>query len=235
MIHQSLIYCDSAGYPLRAAKIKAVCGAAEVPFIHVSPDDLSIPGTTPLSIPENWIAAVNPDNPRDLPYRKWARGHLHAVLAAKHLPPSKFYWLIEGDVDAPSKTWDRLLAQTSDLTEDGLWPRLFLRSEEPERKGFGGAPEWCMAYGHNCLMRVSVEALDIWEDTAEETREIFTEVAAPSVLFRAGLPLGKINRPDQPSLYHTGTLRFNPGRSAVEPDRSDTLLRHPVKRDDHLT
>jgi len=142
------------------------------------------------------------------------------------------YWLVEADVDGPSTTWARLLSQTADLPEDGLWSRIFENDTHPNHPAFAISPLWCDTYALGCLLRISAAGLRVWEETAVETREVFTELAAPSTLRRAGLTIGKINRADQPGLYHTGTLRFNPGRTATEPDVSSTLLRHPIKRDD---
>ena len=204
-----------------------------IPFVHVTPADIGAEGATPVSMPEEWLP-ITPEYSKTQGFREWFRCHLFAVLGARLLPPSRHYWLIEGDVDGPSETWERLFTQTAELPEDGLWSRLIPHSENPDFAAFAVSPKWCDTYSLGCLIRVSAEGLAIWEETAVETREIFTELVAPSVLTRAKLPIGKINRDGMPSFYHVGTLMFNPGRSNVRPNRSDVLLRHPVKRDDEI-
>jgi hypothetical protein len=231
MKDQSVIYMDAAGYPRRAARIKTVCEKLGIPFLHATPADVGIAGALPLSLPLSWLPqkAATAEN---IGFYEWFRMHLHLCVAADHLPKSKYVWMIEADVDGTDFAFERLFTQTLDQPEEGLWPRLFYRNEVPDHPMLEPLPEWYQVTTHNCVMRASIEAREIWIATAEETREVHTESASASVLHRAGLSIGKINHPYKPSLYHTGTLRFNPGRSAIEPCQSSTMLRHPIKRDD---
>jgi hypothetical protein len=231
MKDQSVIYMDAAGYPRRAARIGAICQKLGIPFLYATPADVGAPGATPWSLPLNWLPEKAAQAEK-IGFYEWWRMHMHLCVAAEHLPKSRFVWMVEADVDGPDSAFERLFMQTLDQPEDGLWPRLFYRSEMPDHAMLRDLPEWYQVTSFNCLMRASIPAREVWMDTAEETREIHTEAASASVLHRAGLSVGRINHPDKPSLYHTGTLRFNPGRSAVEPNKSSTLLRHPIKRDD---
>lgn len=234
MHHQAVIYADAAGYPRRAARLASICAELGIPFVHVTPADVAVPGAVACELPEDWLPRIDLARPEANArgYREWFRCHLYAVLGARLLPPARHYWLIEGDVDGPSATFARLFDQTAELPEDGLWSRLIHHAEQPDHPAFAVHPKWCDTYSLGCLIRISAAGLAVWEATAHETCEIFTELAAPSTLTRAGLPVGRINRRPARSLYHTGTLRFNPGRTAVVPDYSDTLLRHPIKEDD---
>jgi len=230
MPKQSLIYMDATGYPKRAAKVEAACVKAGVDFNYFTPKDAAVTGARQVSIPLEWLPE-DAANGR-INHYEWFRMHLHMVVATDLLPESDFYWMIEADVDGVPSAFERLLTQTAMLPDDGLWPRLFYREQEPEMPAFSQKPDWCQVASFNCMMRASRAALEVWRETAVETREIFTEVASASVLHRAGLQIGRINRPDKPSLYHTGTLRFNPGRTNITPCISSTMLRHPVKSDD---
>jgi hypothetical protein len=231
MYKQSVIYFDSAGYPNRAKRIASICAKLGIPFLYGTPEDVGVEGATPVSIPVEFLPkdAELSDN-RGI--YEWFRMHMHLSLCSKLLPDSEFYWMIEADVDGPNQAFERLFTQTLDQSEDAIWPRLMHKKDNPNHPALAYFDSWYDVCSFNCIMRASKAAIHVWDTTAEETREIYTEVAAPSTIKRAGLSIGLINRPGKPSLYHTGTLMFNPGRSSIEPCHSDTLLRHPVKRDD---
>ena len=231
MYKQSVIYFDSAGYPNRAKRIASVCEKLDIPFLYGTPKDVSVEGATPVAIPLEFLPK-KAEGVENIGTYEWFRMHMHLSICSKLLPDSEFYWMIEADVDGPSSAFERLFTQTLDQMEDALWPRLMHKKDNPNHPALAYVNSWYDVYSFNCIMRASKAAIQVWDDTAEETREIYTEVAAPSTIKRAGLSIGTINRPDKPSLYHTGTLMFNPGRSSVEPCQSDTLLRHPIKRDD---
>ncbi|MCF7674604.1 MAG: hypothetical protein K9N23_12955 [Akkermansiaceae bacterium] len=105
------------------------------------------------------------------------------------------------------------------MPHDGLWTRLSHRSERPGIGWFSDAttPPWGDWYCLGALFRVSARAIDWWEASAIETREVFTEIAAPSVIARAGGTINRINRPHHPPLYHCGTMKFNPGHATRTP------------------
>jgi hypothetical protein len=231
MKDQSVIYMDSAGYPRRAERIGAICKKLDIPYLYATPADVAVAGATPISIPLNWLPE-KAATAESIGMFEWYRMHLHLCLGAEHLPESRYVWMIEADVDGTDLAFERLFTQTLDQPEDGLWPRLYYRDQTPDHPMLKPLPEWYQVTTHNCVMRASIAARETWIATAEETREIHTESASASVLHRAGLTIGKINHPDKPSLYHTGTLRFNPNRSSVRPNESSTMLRHPIKRDD---
>lgn len=231
-MRQGFIFSDAAGYPRRAARLRNICDSLGVHFVHLSPSDKPVQGSVAVDFPEPWLSQAKTKANLEPGFRHWSRCHLYAVLGARLLPTCNFYWLVEADVDGPSKTWERLLTQTTSRKEDGLWSRLYTQETNPEKEVFATHPKWVSATTLGSIIRISSAGLKVWEETAVETREIFTEHVTASVLVRAGLSIGKINHPSYPSFYHTGTMMFNPGRTAVEPCTSSTLLRHPIKRDD---
>lgn len=229
----SIIMSDAAGYPNRAAHISNAAAAAGASFHRVTPVDCAahVSGAHVIDIPETWLPSID----KPTAWKHWFRNHLHYIIAARDLcPDADFYWCVEADVAASRATWIRLLETTADMPEDGLWTRLYHRDESPANGWFTaeGCPGWANWYCLGALFRVSARALHWWEQKAEETREIFTELCAPSLIHRAGGSIAKINRPHHPSFYHVGTMRFNPKRSAIRIPEDPTRFRHPVKSDD---
>lgn len=225
----ALLMSDAAGYPVRAGILGRTMIAAGVHFRWISPREKLQPGAFPVDVPDEWLPAD--DRPRH--EKEWARNHLHYLAAIRtYRIKADYYWCVEGDVAASPLTWLRLLETTADMPHDGLWSRLVTSDERPSHPAFITNPKWVSATCLGAICRISAAGLGVWEETAEETRELFTEHAAPSVLARAGLRIGKINRPGHPSLYHCGTMKFNPGRSSVTPIFHPRMFRHPVKVDD---
>lgn len=226
----ALLMSDAAGYPVRADILARTMAAAGVHFRRISPRDKLQPGAWPVDLPDEWLPAD--DRPRA--EKEWGRNHLHYLAAIRTYGiKADYYWCVEGDVAASPLTWLRMLETTADMTEDGLWTRLYTSALYPSHPAFVVNPKWVSATCLGAICRVSAAGMAVWEETAVETREMFTEHAAPSVLVRAGLKIGKINRPGHPSLYHCGTMKFNPQHATVTPPIfHPRMFRHPVKVDD---
>lgn len=228
----ALIMTDAAGFPVRSDILARTMQAAGVHFRRVSPADKRQPGAFPVDLPAEWL----PADDRPLDRKHWARNHLHYLAAIRTYGiRADYYWCVEGDVSASPATWLRLLETTADMPHDGLWTRLSHRAENPGIGWFHKpeTPDWADWYCLGALFRVSARALDWWEASAAENREVFTEIAAPSEIARAGGTIGRINRPHHPSLYHCGTMKFNPGHvTASPPIFHPRMFRHPVKADD---
>lgn len=227
----AVIMTDSAGYPRRAEMVERAARAAGCDFIRVSPSDKPQPGSTVIEVPASWLPADGTPA-----YKQWYRAYLHYVLAADRIPPADFYWCFEADVAGTPLTWLRLLDTTADMDHDGIWTRLTNRQDPGAEKiswfHREDTPDWCEWYCLLALMRVSAAGIKVWRETAEETSNLFADLAAPSLLHRAGLKIGKINRPHHDSLYNCGTMLYNPGRSTPTPIADMKRFRHPVKYDD---
>lgn len=228
----AVIMSDAAGYPNRAEILGRVMSAAGIPFFRVSPVDRPQPGALPVDLPPGWL----PADERPIHLKHWYRNHLHYVAAVRRYGiRADHVWCLEADVAASPSTWLRLLETTADMPHDGLWTRLSHRSERPGIGWFSDAttPPWGDWYCLGALFRVSARAIDWWEASAIETREVFTEIAAPSVIARAGGTINRINRPHHPPLYHCGTMKFNPGHATrTPPVHHPRMFRHPCKHDD---
>ena len=231
----AVIMTDAAGYPNRAAILDRTMQAAGIPFFRVSPVDRPQPGALPVDLPSEWL----PTDERPLHQKHWYRNHLHCLAAVRRYGiQADHVWCAEADVSASPATWLRLLETTADMPHDGLWTRLAYRSDSPGNGWFSHAttPPWADWYCLGALFRVSARALDWWEASAIETREVFTEIAAPSIIAREGGTISRINRPHHPSLYHCGTMKFNPGHETrTPPINHPRMFRHPCKFDERLT
>ena len=229
------IMTDAAGYPNRAAIVGRTLSASGIQFFRVSPADRQQPGALTVDLPDGWL----PSNDSPLNLKHWYRCHLHYLAAVRrHGIKADFYWCFEGDVSASPATWLRLMDTTADMPHDGLWTRLSHASERPGIGWFSHptTPPWGEWYCLGALFRVSARALDWWEESAAESREVFTEIAAPSVIARAGGTISRINRPHHESLYHCGTMKFNPGHATrTPPVHHPRMFHHPCKFDDRLT
>jgi hypothetical protein len=229
----AVIMTDAAGYPNRAEILSRTMNAAGIPFLRVSPVEQPQLGASPIDLPPEWLPAAE-DRPDH--WKHWYRNHLHCLAAVRRYGiQADHVWCAEGDVSASPATWLRLLETTADMPHDGLWTRLYHRSDGLDNGWFGHptTPEWADWYCLGALFRVSARALDWWEQAAAETREVFTEIAAPSIIAREGGTIGRINRPDHPPLYHCGTMKFNPSRTP--PIHHPQMFCHPCKFDDPLT
>ena len=192
---------DAAGYPNRAGILARALSAIGVPFLRVSPVDQPQVGALPIDLPAEWLPAGDQPVHR----KHWYRNHLHCLAAVrKYGIKADHVWCAEADVSASPATWLRLLETTADMPHDGLWTRLDHRAERPGIGWFSHptTPPWADWYCLGALFRVSARALDWWESSATETREVFTEIAAPSVIARAGGMIARINRLHHPPLYH---------------------------------
>jgi len=232
MKNVAMIMTDHVGYPNRAALIKHVVGTVGVPFYRVSPADKPQEGALTIDVPAKWLPTT--DTP--LAEKHWWRNHLHYLQAVRmHDIKADYYWCFEGDVAGSPVAWLRLLELTDELPHDGLWTRLYTREQQQAWFAQPSSPSWAQWYCLGAIFRVSARALDWWEESAEETRETFTEVAAPSVIARRGGTIGKINQPGKPSLYHCGTMMFNPRHASRHPPYANpSMLRHPCKYDDPI-
>ncbi len=231
----AVIMTDAAGYPNRAEILDRAMRAAGIRFFRVSPVDRPQPGALPVDLPSGWL----PIDERPLHQKHWYRNHLHCLAAVRRYEiQADHVWCAEADVSASPATWLRLLETTADMPHDGLWTRLSHRSDSPGNGWFSHAttPPWADWYCLGALFRVSARALDWWEASAIETREVFTEIAAPSIIAREGGTISRINRPHHPSLYHCGTMKFNPGHETrTPPIHHPRMFRHPCKFDERLT
>lgn len=229
----AVIMSDAAGYPNRAEILGRVMSAAGIPFFHVSPVDQPQPEALLVDLPTEWLPVAED---RPLNWKHWYRNHLHYLAAVRRYGIHVDHvWCAEGDVSASPATWLRLLETTADMPHDGLWTRLYHRDERPGIGWFSDptTPRWADWYCLGALFRVSARALDWWEESATETREVFTEMAAPSLIARAGGTIGRINRPHHPPLYHCGTMKFNPGHATrTPPIPHPRMFRHPCKFDE---
>jgi hypothetical protein len=227
----AVIMTDSSGYPNRAEIMQRTFTAAGIPFVRASPADKPQDGTLVLALPAEWL----PETRYSLADRNWFRCHLlfiEAIRASGII--ADFFWCVEADVSASPATWLRLLETTEDMTHDGLWTHLRNRDNAPADFWFNDpyTPAWADWYCLGALFRISARAVSWLEECAVETREVFTEICAPSVIAKNGGTIGPINRTTHEPLYHCGTMRFNPGRSHVTPLPHPRRFRHPCKYDD---
>jgi hypothetical protein len=228
----AILFSDADGFSKRAAMIKATAAVASIPFVCFSPPDKPQAHSMVIEIPASWIPAV-PDPDR----RDWFRNHLGYILAIRKTGiQADHYWCCEGDVQASPATWLRLLAATSNRPEDGLWTRLAHRDDSDGNKWFthAGTPAWADWYCLGALFRLSARAVDWLEETAEESREMFTEICVPSQIAKRGGTLGRINQPHFPALYDCGTMKFTTRKNGevVVPLSNPNKFRHPIKVDD---
>lgn len=214
-----VILQDVAGYPKRVQALRD----AHPNVIACAPDDFTLPGVLPFSVPAEWISADT-----SIPYRKrcWLRAGIIGLAAARqHAPDADFVWFIESDCVASQDRWKAMFKDHRNNPADCLSNPARERSRTLDNGWWThpGTPEWASCFFISACYRLSSRAIAEGIRCAEETRECFAELALPSILRRAGLTMESVNQ--RQTHWNRQCFRVLPEKVILNP----ALLNHPVK------
>jgi len=219
---KQLILClDVEG---RTERLRAL-QAAHPHVIGITPHDKPCAGFTPVEIPEAWL----PEDDGSLTYsqRCWhACGTLGLAAVAQLGLIADAFWMIESDCVASQRRWHALLAD-HDANEDDdaafICARSRAESQWNPRWQDASTPAWADLTHLNAIYRLSPAAIGACLSSAIEMRACFGEMVIGSVVKRAGLKIGSINRTR--THLNNQTMKADPARVLL--DRM--LINHPIK------
>lgn len=189
----------------------------------LTPHDLPQAGAHPIAIPSKFLPSG------DRPHREkcWWRNELIYVMAVKELRlDADFFWCVESDVAAAPPVWGRLAEASRKRFLDGTYINLGRRDR---RNGWAEwfahpmTPTWATRCHLGAMFRLSRRAVEWLYESAEETREIFCEVANASTVHTCGGSTGDMNQLGP--FYNRQTMRPSPNKCFVNLDR----FNHPLK------
>lgn len=216
-----VIIQDHAGYSERVRALQSV----HPRVFPVTPWDKPNRHCTSFRPPENWLPA---DSSAGYPRRCWWKADAMGLAAVQALQiDADFYWFVESDAIASQDRWRAIFGDWRDDGADLVAPLLRSRLERPRAAVWSlpSTPDWTTHYILMAVFRLSRRALVECTRCAVEMREVFSEVAIPSVVHRAGFVLAGLNQRET----HCNGQTFGSCPTCIQVNPK--LLNHPVKRD----
>lgn len=175
---QMVLISDHVGYPLRAVNPSRV-----IETIVIGPSDKAPPHAVPIDYPESWLPTILE---RKAGWRNqwWVCDRLYVRAIMELGLDADYYWCVEGDVVAKEDTWRRLMAASSNRRLDGIFLHLTYKDRNKENPffGFPTTPKWATNHCLGAMYRLSRRAVQWLQDSAQDHRNIFCEINAPTTI-----------------------------------------------------
>ena len=185
-----ILISDPHGLPLRGL---APATAAET--VMICPHDKPQAHARSVEFPETWLPLRDPA----MPYGArcwWVCDRIFTAAVVQLGLDADFFWCVEGDVVAKPETWQRLIVAGESRALDGIFIHLADRASRSENGWLNHptTPEWADRHCLGAMYRFSRRAMQWIAESAEENREVFCEVHAPSIIRNRGGSIGDLHQ-----------------------------------------